>query len=130
MKRQIEVVAAVIIKDNKIFCAQRPNKGEVGLKWEFPGGKIELGETKEEALIREIKEELNSEIKVLEYITTVKHEYSTFFLTMHVFKCQLVSGNLEISEHVDAKWVTYDEIKSLDWAPADIEIIDLLLKLK
>ena len=126
MKKQIEVVAAVIEKDNKIFCAQRANKGEVALKWEFPGGKVEPGETNEEALIREIKEELNSEIKVLYFITTINYEYMSFFLIMHVYKCKLVSGDLEIKEHLNSMWVSKIDLKALDWAPADLVLLEKL----
>ena len=126
MKKQIEVVAAAIIKDHKIFCAQRHNNGEVGLKWEFPGGKVEPGESKEEALIREIREELNSEIKVEKYLTTVKYEYDSFSLSLDLYQCQLVKGNLELLEHINAKWIDGKELKNLDWAPADLAILDLL----
>lgn len=88
-KKNFEVVAAVIKKDEKIFCCQRGPKGECAYKWEFPGGKIESGETKEEALIREIKEELNCNINIEKFITTINHEYNTFSLTMHVYLCSL-----------------------------------------
>lgn len=88
-KKHFEVVAAVIKKDEKIFCCQRGPKGECAYKWEFPGGKIESGETKEEALIREIKEELNCNINIEKFITTINHEYNTFSLTMHVYLCSL-----------------------------------------
>ena len=93
IKPHYEVVCAVIIKDDLVFCCKRNGKGECAYKWEFPGGKIEPGETKEEALLREIKEELNSEIKINKYLTTINHEYNTFNLTMHVYICELISGN-------------------------------------
>lgn len=127
MKKKIEVVAAVIEKNGKIFCAKRPNKGEVALKWEFPGGKIEENETHQEALIREIKEELNSKIVVNELITTVYHEYKAFTLTMHAYYCTLLEGFLKSNEHIETKWVEKEELDSLDWAPADFPII---MKLK
>lgn len=123
MKNHIEVVAAVIEKNNKIFCARRADFGEVALKWEFPGGKINPGESHEEALVREIKEELNSIIEVIDFIKTIEYEYNTFNLTMHVYKCRLIEGNLEISEHIDSKWVEKDKLHELDFAPADIVII-------
>lgn len=123
MKKKIEVVAAVIIKDNLIFCAKRPDKGETALKWEFPGGKVEVGETREMALIREIKEELDSLISVDSFLTTVKYEYNSFNLIMHVFLCSLIEGTLEISEHIDSKWVKKGELSNLDFALADKEVI-------
>ena len=89
--KHIEVVAAIIIKDNKIFCTQRSNIDEVALKWEFPGGKMEDGESREDALEREIKEELDCDININEYFMTVKHKYKTFDLAMHCYKCSLIS---------------------------------------
>ncbi|XMB86583.1 (deoxy)nucleoside triphosphate pyrophosphohydrolase [Mycoplasmatota bacterium WC44] len=124
--KKIEVVAAIVLADNKVFCAKRANKGEIALKWEFPGGKIESGETNEDALIREIKEELNSEIEIKEYFMTIEHQYSTFHLTMHSYLCELLSGNLELSEHVDSCWSSKDDLDHLDWADADIPIVTKL----
>ena len=118
-KKHFEVVAAVIKKDNKVFCCQRANKGECALKWEFPGGKIEPGETNEEALIREIKEELSCLIKINNFITTVHHEYNTFSLTMHVYLCELIEGEPILSEHVDSLWCDKDKLHELDFAEAD-----------
>ena len=91
-KPHYEVVCAVIIKDNLVFCTKRDGKGECANKWEFPGGKIEPDETKEEALLREIKEELNSDIKIKKFLTTINHEYNTFNLTMHVYICELINN--------------------------------------
>lgn len=99
LKPHYEVVCSVIAKDDKIFCCQRGLKGEGAFKWEFPGGKIEPGETKKEALLREIKEELNSTIKIKEFITTVNHEYNTFSLTMHLYLCELVEKEPVLLEH-------------------------------
>lgn len=130
MKKHIYVVSAVIEKDGLYFCAKRPNKGEVSLKWEFPGGKIEPGETSEEALKREIYEELKSNIQIIELITTINYEYNTFFLTMYVYKCNLIDGQLQISEHVDSCWISRNDLKTLDWAPADIEVLDYLINMK
>ena len=126
MKKEIEVVAAVIEKDNKIFCAQRPNFGEVALKWEFPGGKVEKGETSEEALKREIREELASEIAIKDYITTINYEYQSFILIMHVYKCELVTGNLDIREHVNSIWIDKQDLNILDWAPADLKLLKFI----
>lgn len=122
-KKHVEVVAAVIKKDNKIFCCQRGPKGECAYKWEFPGGKIEPGETKEEALVREIKEELNCLIKVNDFITTVNHEYNTFSITMHVYSCELIEGMPQLSEHQNSKWCTKEELTYIDFAKADKNII-------
>ena len=129
MKKTIEVVAAVIYDGDKVFCTQRPNRGGLALKWEFPGGKIEAGETREEALKREIREELNSEVLVEEYLLTVEHEYNTFHLTMYCYKCKLLSGNLDLNEHINSKWVRIKDLKLLDWAAADIGIIERLEEL-
>lgn len=126
MNKHIEVVAAVIKQGDKYFCAQRQDKGELAKKWEFPGGKIEKNETKEAALIREIKEELNSTIKVLDFLITVEHHYKSFDLTMHVFMCEVTQGSLEISEHLDSKWLLKSEMSNYDFAAADLPIIDIL----
>ncbi len=122
--KNIEVVAAVFIKNNKVFCAQRANKGPLALKWEFPGGKIEENETKEEALIREIQEELDTKITVDKFLMTVDHQYESFHLTMHTFLCTVASGNLTLNEHVNSYWLTKEELDTLDWAAADIPIVD------
>ncbi len=125
--KHIEVVAAVIIDaKDRIFCAQRGNYGELALKWEFPGGKIELGETHRVALIREIKEELNTDIDVLDHIITVNHQYETFKLTMHTYYSKVTQGNLLLSEHINSKWLGKNELDQLDWADADIPIVNKL----
>lgn len=121
-KKHYEVVAAVIEKDGLIFCSKRGPKGECAYKWEFPGGKIEQGETKEEALKREIKEELDGEIIVEKYITTVNHEYDTFSITMHVYKCSLLD-HLVLKEHIDYKWVKKEELMNIDFAEADKKVL-------
>ena len=126
MKKHYNVVAAVIKKDNLFFATQRGAKGECAFKWEFPGGKIEANETNEEALIREIREELETEIDVLKYICTVDNEYETFSITISAYECRVVSGNLKLSEHVNSKWVTIDELKEMDFANADKKIIKML----
>ncbi len=126
MKKHYEVVCAVIKKDNKYFICQRGPKGECCHKWEFPGGKIEVGETHQEALVREIKEELNSVIKVNDFIITVNHEYNTFYITMHAYFCELLDGDLEISEHIDKCFIDKDEFSNYDLALADFPIVDNL----
>ncbi len=122
--KHVEVVAAVIIKNGKVFCAQRKDIGETAKKWEFPGGKIEAGETSQKALAREILEELNTEIKVGDFITTVNHQYNTFSITMHAYQATVITGNLNLSEHLDSRWLSQDELNSLDWAAADIPIVE------
>lgn len=126
----VEVVAAIIEKDSLILCVQR---GEsklpyISRKYEFPGGKIETGESNEEALIREIKEELSLEIHSLNYFITVEHEYPDFKITMHSYKCAVENPILKLSEHLDFKWRTPDNMDDLDWAAADIPIVDKLKK--
>lgn len=126
-KKIIEVSAAVIQKNQLIFCAQRPNKGETAYKWEFPGGKLEVNETKEEAIIREIKEELYVDIVIDEELGKVEHQYETFYLVLYYFKCHIVSGKIKLKEHLNAKWGKIEELAKLDFAMADRKIIDQLL---
>ncbi len=125
-KKHFEVVAAVIKKDDKIFCCQRGPKGECAFKWEFPGGKIEPGETKEEALLREIKEELNCSINIEKFITTINHEYNTFSLTMHVYLCSLKDNEPVLLEHKSSIWCEKDKLKELDFAKADKLFLHLI----
>lgn len=123
--KTIQVVAAIITDNNKVFATQRgygPFKGG----WEFPGGKIEQGETKEEALKREIKEELDTEIKVLKLFHTVEYDYPEFHLTMDCFLSKVEEGKLTLLEHQDAKWLTKEQLNQVDWLPADIELVERL----
>lgn len=125
----ITVVASIIIYNNKILCVQRNlNKYEyISRKFEFPGGKIEQGESKEEALIREIKEELNMDINIESEFLTVEHQYPDFHLTMYSFICSCNDTKLELKEHIDFKWLKREELISLDWAAADIPIVNKLI---
>lgn len=123
--KKIEVVAAIIQKGNKIFATQR-GYGEFKDGWEFPGGKIEKGEGREEALIREIKEELDTEIKVEEQIDTVEYDYPQFHLTMYCFLCVILSGDLILKEHKASKWLTKEKLNSVNWLPADEGLVEKL----
>lgn len=124
MKKHITVAAAVIIRDGRVFSAKRSDRGELAGTWEFPGGKLEPGELAEQALVREIHEELDSTIEILEPLMVVEHEYCTFTITMHAFLCRLVAGSLTLSEHTDSRWLALDELESVGWAAADIPIME------
>ena len=128
LNKTIEVVAAVIFREGKVLCVQRAEheKEYVSLKWEFPGGKVEVGESREEALVREIEEELVVEIHELQYLTTVEHSYPDFHLTMHAFTCALKAGEVTLKEHVAAKWLAVEELDQVDWAAADVPVVDRL----
>lgn len=123
--KKINVVAAIIIKDNKIFVTQR-GYGEFKDKWEFPGGKIEENETPTNALIREIKEELDASISVNEFLCDVEYDYETFHLSMKCFICSLNNLHLELLEHENAKWVKLEELDNIDFLPADIYVKNAL----
>ena len=128
--KTIRVVAAVIKSTNEkgdpmIFATQR-GYGDFKGCWEFPGGKIEAGETPQEALVREIREELETEIAVGELIDTIEYDYPTFHLSMDCFWAEIVSGNLVLKEHEAAKWLTRDKLDTVEWLPADIGLIEKL----
>ena len=125
--KSIRVSAAVIHRDGKIFATQR-GYGEYKGKWEFPGGKREEGESGEEALYREIREELDSKVKIEKLICTTDYDYPTFHLTMDVYLSTLIEGKLTLLEHEDAQWVSLDSIDDLDWLPADWSVIDEIKK--
>ena len=123
--KQIEVVAAIIRKGDRIFATQR-GYGEWKDWWEFPGGKMEAGETPEEALKREIREELSAEISVDEFLCTVDYDYPQFHLTMHCNLCSLMTDSLHLNEHEAAKWLTKDELDGVKWLPADVEVVEVI----
>ena len=119
MKREVFVVAGAIIKDGKVFAAQRGDHGETRFKWEFPGGKIEPNETPQEALAREFREELKIEVKVHELITSIVDEYPTQILHIDTYRCELISGEPTLTEHLAKAWSTKDELDKLDFSKAD-----------
>ncbi len=127
--KSVEVVAAIIIYENKILCVQRGESklSYISKKYEFPGGKMEIGETKSETIKREIYEELNMQIDVQEEFMTVTHQYPDFILTMHSFICKCESAQLTLTEHIDYKWRQKNELEDLDWAAADIPIMKKLM---
>jgi 8-oxo-dGTP diphosphatase len=126
-KKIIEVVAAIIEKNQLYYVVQRPFVGEVGGKWEFPGGKIQPSESHQSALKREIKEELNCEIANLSFLITANHEYISFKIKLHFYYCSLLSSSPTISEHISEKWVTKSELLKLDLAEADKYVLTLLV---
>ena len=121
--KQIEVVAAIIRREGRIFATQR-GYGEWKDWWEFPGGKMEAGETPEEALRREIREELSTEISVDGFLCTVEYDYPRFHLTMHCYLCHIESGSLTLKEHEAARWLANEELESVKWLPADLQILE------
>jgi 8-oxo-dGTP diphosphatase len=127
--KTIEVVAAVIQNNNQILCVQRgPSKYDyVSRKYEFPGGKVEAGETKEQAIIREVKEELHIDIINPQFYLTVEHTYPDFAIVMHSFLCVTETQQLTLTEHIDAKWLKNSELEFLDWAEADVPIVKKLI---
>ena len=127
MKKEIHVVGAVIEANNLILCAQRGPGKSLAYLWEFPGGKIEPHESDRQALEREIQEELHCQIEVKNKITTTRYEYDFGFVNLTTFHCTLIDGEPTLTEHIDVKWLPLEQLRSLDWAPADIPTIDILL---
>ena len=123
--KTVEVVAAIIIKDGQVFATQR-GYGEWQGWWEFPGGKIEPGESPEAALVREIREELNAEIEVGDLLQTVEWDYPAFHLTMHCNLCTLTSDSLHLNEHADSAWLTKETLATVQWLPADVVLLDAI----
>ena len=125
--KTVRVVAAVIRRDDKVFATAR-GYGDYKGQWEFPGGKIEPGESPQQALVREIKEELDTNIEVGELIGTIEYDYPTFHLSMDCFWCTVVNGNLILKEAQEARWLSKSEMYSVQWLPADITIIEKVAK--
>lgn len=123
--KHIEVVAGIIKDGDKIFATQR-GYGEFKDGWEFPGGKMEPGETPQQALVRELKEELAVDVKVGEFLCTVDYDYPTFHLTMHCFYCSVIGGELTLLEHEASKWLKMTELHSVNWLPADVDVVAAL----
>ena len=124
--KKIEVVAAIIYKDGTYFATQR-GYGEFEGMWEFPGGKIEPGESREIALRREIQEELGIDIIIENILCTTEYDYPSFHLTMHCYLCSVASGDIELREHKSARWLTAETLDSVEWLPADKDVIDKLI---
>lgn len=127
--KTIHVTAAAIVKDESILCVQRnENKYPyISKKWEFPGGKVEENESIENTIVREIKEELSLDIQVDKFLIQVDHQYPDFRIIMDTFICSIVGGNLHLHEHIDFKWLKKEDLNSLDWAGADIPIVEALI---
>ena len=123
--KHIEVVAGIIKDSEKIFATQR-GYGEFKDGWEFPGGKMEPGETPQQALARELKEELAIDVNVGEFLCTVDYDYPTFHLTMHCFYCSVIGGELTLLEHEASKWLKMTELHSVNWLPADVDVVAAL----
>ena len=130
--KTIEAVSAVILHDNKFLCVQKgENKyGYIAYKYEFPGGKVEAGETNEEAVIREIQEELNLKITIVKELSTVRHQYPDFLLVLHNFLCSCDSPEITLTEHIAFQWLDKSELKSLDWAASDVAVVDEVMGLE
>jgi 8-oxo-dGTP diphosphatase len=126
--KEVHVTAAVIVQENKILCVQRnENKYDyISKKWEFPGGKVEENEQLEDTIKREILEELNLTIEVKTFLTQVNHQYPDFLLKMDTFICEIRGGSLKLNEHIDHKWLSINELSDLDWAEADLPIVEKL----
>ncbi len=125
--KTIRVVAAVIRREDKIFATAR-GYGEFKGQWEFPGGKVEAGETPQQALVREIKEELETDIKVGDLIDTIEYDYPTFHLSMDCFWCEVIRGELKLLEAESARWLTKDTLYEVQWLPADLGLIEKINK--
>ncbi len=131
MKKELDVVGAIFIENNRVFAVKRgeAKNRAVAYKYEFAGGKIELGESGEEALIREIKEELSLDIEVIKPFQVVRYEYELYFVTLHTYLCKMLSS-FTLKEHIEYKWIPINSLDPLEWAPADEVIINRLISYK
>ena len=127
--KHIEVVAAIIKNEDKYLATQR-GYGDFKGQWEFPGGKVEPKESHHEALVREIREELRMGIGVDEFLCTAEYDYPTFHLTMHCYLCHITEGTPQLTEHLAARWLAPEELRSVQWLPADVEVVEALLQRK
>lgn len=125
--KTIKVVAGIIKEDNRIFATQR-GYGDFSGYWEFPGGKVELGETSQQALVRELKEELDVIVSVDDFLCTVEYDYPSFHLSMDCYFCSILSGIISLLEHKAAKWLSESELHSVNWLPADTSVIEAIIK--
>jgi len=123
--KTVEVVAAIIVKDGKMLATQR-GYGDMAGGWEFPGGKVEPGETPEEALVREIREELEADIRVGDYLTTAEHDYEKFHLSMRCYVCELLGDQMVLTEHAAARWLGAGELWDVTWLPADVQVVEAI----
>ncbi len=128
MKKNIHVVGAVIIDNGRILCAQRGPTKTLALKWEFPGGKIEVGESPEDALYREINEEMDCKIEIGDQVEHTIYEYDFGIVHLTTYYCKVIEGTPKLTDHITIKWLLPEELPSLDWAPADIPAIEKLSK--
>jgi 8-oxo-dGTP diphosphatase len=126
MAKLVEVVGAVIVRDGRILCAQRGSDGALPGKWEFPGGKIEHGESPHDALVRELAEELLCEVEVGDVVTTTTYEYDFATISLTTFMCELLRGEPVLTEHQAVVWLDRSQLPTLDWAPADVPAVVLL----
>lgn len=126
MKKKISVVGAVVLKDGNVLCAQRGEAGALPGLWEFPGGKVEPGESPRQALEREIDEELECVVKVGDLLTTTNHEYDFGVVSLTTFYCDLIAGTPVLTEHAEVRWLPLDRLTEIEWAPADLPAVRIL----
>ena len=124
--KKLDLKILKIYSCNKVFCCKRGPGRDLEGYYEFPGGKVEVNETKEEALIREIKEELNIDISIDSYITTIEYDYPSFHLIMHVYRCIIINGDISLNEHTDSIWCNVNELRNINFAPADIKVLNYI----